>query len=59
MPVARAPFFGYKRHLASPFRYVASTSGDVENGCFAEHWDELNTLEVFQQIGAVEMLAPE
>lgn len=31
----------------------------VENGCLAEHWDELITLEVFQQIGAVEMLAPE
>lgn len=25
----------------------------VENGRFAEHWDELNTLDVFIQIGAV------
>jgi steroid delta-isomerase-like uncharacterized protein len=25
----------------------------VEDGLFAEHWDELNTLEVFQQLGAV------
>jgi hypothetical protein len=25
------------------------------DGLFVEHWDELNTLEVFQQIGAVEM----
>lgn len=25
----------------------------VENGRFVEHWDELNTLEVFIQIGAV------
>jgi predicted SnoaL-like aldol condensation-catalyzing enzyme len=27
----------------------------VRDGLFVEHWDELNTLEVFQQIGAVEM----
>ena len=27
----------------------------VENGMFAEHWDELNTLQVFQQMG---VLAP-
>jgi predicted ester cyclase len=26
----------------------------VENGRFVEHWDELNTLEVFIQIGAVQ-----
>ncbi|MBX7483801.1 ester cyclase [Qipengyuania qiaonensis] len=25
----------------------------VENGLFAEHWDELNMLEVFQQMGAL------
>lgn len=25
----------------------------IENGAFVEHWDELNTLEVFIQIGAV------
>jgi predicted SnoaL-like aldol condensation-catalyzing enzyme len=25
----------------------------VENGMFAEHWDELNTLQVFQQMGAL------
>jgi predicted SnoaL-like aldol condensation-catalyzing enzyme len=25
----------------------------VENGRFVEHWDELNTLDVFIQIGAV------
>jgi steroid delta-isomerase-like uncharacterized protein len=25
----------------------------VEDGMFAEHWDELNMLEVFQQIGAL------
>ncbi len=25
----------------------------VENGMFAEHWDELNTLELFAQMGAL------
>jgi predicted ester cyclase len=25
----------------------------VADGMFVEHWDELNTLEVFQQIGAL------
>jgi predicted ester cyclase len=25
----------------------------VRDGLFAEHWDELNTLELFQQIGAI------
>ena len=26
-----------------------------ENDLFVEHWDELNLLEVFQQIGAIPM----
>jgi predicted SnoaL-like aldol condensation-catalyzing enzyme len=25
----------------------------VSDGLLAEHWDELNTLELFQQIGAI------
>ena len=25
----------------------------IEDGIFAEHWDELNTLQVFQQMGAL------
>jgi steroid delta-isomerase-like uncharacterized protein len=25
----------------------------IEDGMFAEHWDELNTLQVFQQMGAL------
>jgi steroid delta-isomerase-like uncharacterized protein len=29
----------------------------VRDGLFAEHWDELNTLEVFQQMGAIPPLA--
>lgn len=28
----------------------------VENGRFTEHWDELNTLDLFQQIGAAKVL---
>ena len=28
----------------------------VEDGRFAEHWDELNTLQVFQQMGALPLL---
>jgi predicted SnoaL-like aldol condensation-catalyzing enzyme len=27
----------------------------VENDRFVEHWDELNTLEIFQQMGAIAM----
>jgi steroid delta-isomerase-like uncharacterized protein len=30
----------------------------VRDGLFAEHWDELNTLELFQQMGAIPPLAP-
>jgi len=29
----------------------------VRDGQFAEHWDELNTLELFQQMGAISPLA--
>ena len=29
----------------------------VADGLFVEHWDELNTLEVFQQLGALPQLA--
>ena len=29
----------------------------VRDGLLAEHWDELNTLEVFQQMGAIPPLA--
>jgi hypothetical protein len=25
----------------------------VEDGRFVEHWDELNTLDIFSQVGAV------
>jgi steroid delta-isomerase-like uncharacterized protein len=29
----------------------------VENGMFAEHWDELNTLDMFQQMGVLPALS--
>jgi predicted ester cyclase len=29
----------------------------VEDGRFVEHWDELNTLEIFTQVGAVPSLS--
>jgi predicted ester cyclase len=31
----------------------------VEDGRFVEHWDELNMLETFTQIGAVQMRPPQ
>lgn len=31
----------------------------VENGRFVEHWDELNTLDLFMQIGAARMVTSE
>jgi predicted ester cyclase len=30
----------------------------VQDGMFVEHWDELNLLEVFQQVGAIPPLGP-
>jgi steroid delta-isomerase-like uncharacterized protein len=42
-------------------RHVEMRSIDiwrVADGLFVEHWDELNTLEFFQQLGALPQLAP-
>ncbi len=36
-----------------PFAMHSIDIWRVENGIFVEHWDELNTLEVFIQMGAV------
>jgi len=36
-----------------PFAMRSIDIWRVENGKFVEHWDELNTLEVFIQMGAV------
>lgn len=54
------------RHTAT-FRGVPASSAEIEmhsidiwrvrDDLFAEHWDELNTLELFQQIGAIPSLA--
>lgn len=45
------PFMGYQPNSAA----IEMRSIDiwrVKDGTFIEHWDELNLLEVFQQIGA-------
>lgn len=50
------PFMGF---LATGHR-IAMRSIDlwrVEDGHFVEHWDEINTLDVFVQIGAARMVA--
>ena len=36
-----------------PFAMRSIDIWRVENGLFVEHWDELNTLDIFIQIGAV------
>lgn len=41
-----------------PFSMRSIDIWRVENGRFVEHWDELNTLDVFIQIGAVQPPAP-
>src|SRR5215472_17007775 len=51
-------FMGYRPNGAA----VQMRSIDiwrVEDGKFVEHWDELNLLEVFQQIGAATVRKPE
>jgi predicted SnoaL-like aldol condensation-catalyzing enzyme len=51
------PFMGYRPNSAA----VQMRSIDiwrVEDGKFIEHWDELNLLEVFQQIGAATVRKP-
>lgn len=42
----------------SAFRMRSIDIWRVADGRFVEHWDELNTLETFLQIGAARMLAP-
>jgi hypothetical protein len=34
---------------------LAHLFANIENDRFVEHWDELNLLEVFQQMGAISM----
>jgi predicted SnoaL-like aldol condensation-catalyzing enzyme len=45
-------FLGYSA-TGNPFAMRSIDIWRVENGRFVEHWDELNTLDVFIQIGAV------
>jgi hypothetical protein len=42
---------GYRPNSA-PVQLRSIDIWRVKDGKFAEHWDELNLLEVFQQIGA-------
>ncbi len=55
--------YTYRARHTGPFVGVPASGADiimrsidiwrVENDRFVEHWDELNTLEIFQQMGAV------
>lgn len=52
------PLMGFPASGAS----IAMRSIDiwrVEDGKFVEHWDELNTLDVFMQMGAVRTVTPQ
>jgi predicted SnoaL-like aldol condensation-catalyzing enzyme len=40
----------------NPFRMRSIDIWRVERGRFVEHWDELNTLDVFTQVGAVRLM---
>jgi predicted ester cyclase len=55
--------YTYRARHTGPFVGVPASGAEitmrsidiwrVENDRFVEHWDELNTLEIFQQMGAV------
>lgn len=55
--------YTYRGRHTGPFMSVPATGADltmrsidiwrVRDGLFVEHWDELNTLELFQQMGVV------
>lgn len=60
--------YTYRGRQTGPFLGVPASDAEIEmhtidiwrvrDGLFAEHWDELNALEVFQQMGAIPPLAP-
>jgi predicted SnoaL-like aldol condensation-catalyzing enzyme len=48
--------YTYRARHTQTFNEIEMHSIDiwrVSDGLLAEHWDELNTLELFQQIGAI------
>ncbi len=55
--------YTYRARHTGPFTGVPASGAEItmrsidiwrfENDRFVEHWDELNTLEIFQQMGAV------
>ncbi len=57
--------YTYRARHTGPFMGIPPSGADitmrsidiwrVRDGVFTEHWDELNTLEVFQQMGAIDM----
>jgi predicted SnoaL-like aldol condensation-catalyzing enzyme len=57
--------YTYRARHTGPFVGVPASGAEitmrsidiwrVENDRFVEHWDELNTLEIFQQMGAIPM----
>ena len=57
--------YTYRARHTGPFVGVPASGADItmhsidiwrfENDRFVEHWDELNLLEVFQQMGAIPM----
>lgn len=50
-------FFGYGA-TGNRFSMRSIDIWRVEDGLFVEHWDELNTLDFFSQVGAVRQLDP-
>jgi predicted ester cyclase len=54
----RKPFMGYRPNSAA-VQLQSIDIWHVKDGKFVEHWDELNLLEVFQQIGAATVKEPE
>lgn len=50
-------FFGYPA-TSNAFSMRSIDIWRVSDGRFIEHWDELNTLDIFSQVGAVPPLGP-
>jgi steroid delta-isomerase-like uncharacterized protein len=53
----RGPLFGIPP-TGRPVEMASIDIWRVADGEFAEHWDELNLLEVFQQLGVITALGP-